>query len=54
MKAPQIIILVSYAINLLVAANMHGKPYAKTINFWKISLSVAIGILVLIWGGFFK
>jgi hypothetical protein len=54
MKAPQIIILVSYAINLLASAYMHGKPYKSPVSFWKYLLSSVIGILVLYWGGFFK
>jgi len=54
MTAPQIIILVLFAINLLVNANMHDKPRTNKYNFFTSLISISLNFLILYWGGFFK
>ena len=53
MKAPQIIYIILTVINLLAAANMHGKKKANT-NFWNTIIASGITIGILLWGGFFN
>jgi hypothetical protein len=54
MKAPQIIIIVIYAANLLMAAHIHGKQESSKRSFWTSLLADSIILGLLIWGGFFK
>lgn len=53
MSIPAIIVLVLIGIDLLVAANQHGKPRDNT-NFWYRCISVALTVGLLYWGGFFN
>ena len=52
MKAPQIIYLVIVGMGLLISANKHGQE--NKYNFWTQLVASAIGMSLLIWGGFFK
>jgi len=54
MRAPQIIVITLYAINLLFTAYMHGKPKIGRENFWTALIGNACGVGLLIWGGFFN
>lgn len=54
MKAPQIIIIVMYAMSLGIAAVQHGEPRNDKNNFFISSIAVAIQVALLIWGGFFN
>lgn len=54
MKAPQIIMLIIYGINLGVNLIKHGESKkADTYNFWVAVISVLINTALLKWGGFF-
>ena len=53
MGISQILILVILGINLLIGANMHGKPKTGNYDFGVTFLSVAIYLTILIIGGFF-
>lgn len=54
MNAPQIILIVLWALNLLAAANQHGKTKVRTINFWQNFWAVCLLFGLLLWGGFFS
>lgn len=54
MSAPAIIYLVLIGVSLLVSAHEHGKPRDGKYNFWTSLVSTAIGVSLLVWGGFFK
>lgn len=53
MGAPQVIIIVLYAITLLLSAYNHGKPHENNQNFWVSLIGTGIIFGLLIWGGFF-
>lgn len=53
MGAPQVIMIVLYAITLLLAAYEHGEPYEYNKSFWHSLIGSAIVFGLLIWGGFF-
>ena len=53
MKAPQIIMIVLYALSLGTEITKHGKITEQKHNFWISLLGVAISVSILIWGGFF-
>lgn len=53
MKTPQIIYIVISSIGLLFTAYNHGKP-RDNYSIWSTLVSTAIGIGLLIWGGFFN
>lgn len=54
MRAPQIILIVIYAIDLLCAANLHGKQRTGKWSFWRDLAGTACVFGLLIWGGFFN
>ena len=54
MKAPQIILIIIYALGLGISLEQHGKPKTGTESFWKSLLATAIIFALLIWGGFFS
>lgn len=49
----KILLIAFYAINLLLFANMHGKPKGGTYNFWTGLIDTGIIMGLLWWGGFF-
>ena len=53
MKAPQIIMIVLFAITLVLTAEKYGEPKGNY-NFWVTLLCVLVEVWILIWGGFFK
>jgi hypothetical protein len=53
MNAPQIIMIVIWAIGLTVVALKHGQDQPEY-NFWTTLIAVCISCSILIWGGFFK
>jgi L-asparagine transporter-like permease len=53
MKAPQIILVALLFIDLLIAANKHGKQKTGKFDFWVTFTSTATIILLIWWGGFF-
>ena len=53
MKAPQIIMIVLYALSLGTELVKHGRVYEQKHNFWLSLLGVAISVAILVWGGFF-
>ena len=53
MGISQITILVLLGLNLLIGANMHGKPKTGNYDFGVTFLSAAIYLAILITGGFF-
>lgn len=52
MTIPAIIILTTTAINLLIAANAHGKERPR-MNFWTVLVGNCIFLGLLYWGNFF-
>lgn len=52
MKAPQIIMIVLFAMDIGFVISQHGKP-SKPINAWSSLIAAVIQIGLLIWGGFF-
>lgn len=54
MTAPQIIILVLIAVDLLITAHLHGKPRTGTWSFGLTLFSNAVTLGLLYWGGFFQ
>jgi len=52
MHAPQIIWIVIAAVALLFAARDHGKTTRR--NFWAQLIGAALGVGLLLWGGFFS
>ncbi len=54
MGVPQIIMLCIGAMDLLLTANLHGKPKEGNHSFWVESIGVACQIWLLYWGGFFR
>ena len=54
MQACQIIMLAIMFINLLVAANAHGKPKEGRVDFWSILIGQIILFSLLMFGGFFN
>jgi hypothetical protein len=53
MRAPQIIMIVLWAVVLYDAAVDHGKPKKGTCNFFASLISACGYAALLIWGGFF-
>ena len=54
MQAPQIIVIVIYAVSLLSSAHLHGKPRVGNNNFFS-ELAIRIALIALFWwGGFFS
>jgi len=49
---PQVLMILAYISVLVIGARDHGKM--KKQDFWSSSLGVAIGVAILIWGGFFS
>lgn len=54
MDIPQILIIISYSVNLLLYAHDHGKPKEGYTNFWVGLIGTSISMGLLWWGGFFK
>ncbi len=52
MKAPQIIMVAMYAVNLLLAAHMYGKTRETKGSFWTTVVGTGISVGILAWGGF--
>lgn len=52
MSIPAIIITVLQGLNLLLAANRHGKEQSVE-NFWTTAFGIAIMCYLLWWGGFY-
>lgn len=55
MHAPQVIVLIWFAVRVACGAFMHGQPIAKpttVINGLAIWVQVAVGAGILFWGGF--
>ncbi len=54
MNAPQIIVIAIWALSLLLAASMHGKPKEPdTHNLAVTVIRIGIWAALLTWGGFF-
>lgn len=54
MTAPQITMVLLMLAGLLIAAHEHGKPKKGNHNFMVHLIALAINLLILFWGGFFK
>lgn len=54
MNAPQIIMIVIYAMGVTVSLLKHGETRTGTYNFWLTFISTMIECAILKWGGFFK
>lgn len=52
MRAPQIILIVLYAMSLAISLCKHGEDKGKY-NFWSSLIAAAIDVAILKWGGFF-
>lgn len=52
MTAPQIIMIVIYALNLFSSLLNHGKEKGKS-NFWLSAVATIVSVSILKWGGFF-
>ena len=53
MRAPQIIIIVMYALGIGIALSKHGEQRNDKYNFFVTLISTAIELSLLWWGGFF-
>lgn len=53
MNAPQITLLVLFALGLGVTTAKHGEPRGKY-NIWAFLISAAVELGILFWGGFFS
>jgi len=53
MNAPQIIMIILLSVNTAMHLAQDGEPRGNY-NFWMKLLTVAITVLILIWGGFFE
>ncbi len=51
-KWPQIVMILVYSLNLLIAANRHGKARTGKENFWTSLIGIVIGSTILYYGGF--
>lgn len=54
MNAPQIIIVIMYALSLGIEIQRHGEPKHGRENAWVTLVVIAINLGLLYWGGFFK
>jgi hypothetical protein len=54
MGAPQITLIILWALALGITAEQHGKPKKGNESFWRSLLSVAIISAILWWGGFWN
>jgi hypothetical protein len=54
MNAPQVTMIVLFALCLFSARIDHGKPRTGTHNFWVALICDALLFAVLWWGGFWK
>ena len=54
MGAPQMILVVFYALGLGIAVSQHGKPKEGKTNAVYSLIGTAIVVGLLIWGGFFR
>lgn len=53
MKVPQIIYLALMMMDIGISLAKHGEPKNQKYNAWITSVSVAITVALLKWGGFF-
>lgn len=53
MNAPQAILFILWATNLLIMANLHGKEKIGKHNFWTSLIAISINAIILYNGGFF-
>lgn len=53
MGAPQIILIVLYAMSLGTELSKHGEPRTGNHSFWSALVACVIVGLLLVWGGFF-
>jgi len=53
MNAPQIIMIILLTLNTALHLDQHGQPRGNY-HFGMKLLTVAITVLILIWGGFFE
>ena len=53
MGAPQIIVIIIYAMAIGIEATRHGQPKEGNHNVLTTLISVAINVAILWWGGFF-
>lgn len=54
MRWPQVVVIVMLTAAMVVALVEHGKPKTGDNNFWVTCISVAVWVLVLRFGGFWK
>lgn len=54
MKAPQITLIILFALSLGITLSKHGQEREDKYNFFTSLISVGIEIGILIWGGFFS
>jgi hypothetical protein len=54
MGAPQIIVIVLYALSVGVVLSRHGKPETGNHNVWSSLLTIAVMSALLWWGGFWS
>ena len=52
MRAPQIIMIVIYGLNLGISLTRHGEPKRGYESFWITLIGTAISYGILRWGGF--
>jgi hypothetical protein len=52
MKAPHIIMIVVFVINLMIGAYEHGKPKEGKSNILNNIIGITIQVALLWWGGF--
>lgn len=52
MRAPQIILIIIYALNLGIALVQHGTEKEGTNSFWTTFFGTLINVAFLWWGGF--
>lgn len=54
MDAPQIVLIVLWAVSLGIHMRDHGKPKTGTESVWQVIISLAIINAILWWGGWYS
>ena len=54
MGAPQITMIVLYALSLVITVSQHGQPKTGNHNIFLSMVGAGIGLGIMYWGGFFS
>ncbi|MEI2271864.1 hypothetical protein OHD16_06885 [Sphingobacterium sp. ML3W] len=54
MKAPEVILIIVWTLNVAISLSKHGEPKDGKYNFWIELISVFIAYFFLKWAGLFQ